>query len=67
MFADQTQAHLLIQSEHPLHGLGIAKGLHEDTHNGESPGEAALTGSRGRDCKTGLKQNRKKGKKGTVG
>lgn len=63
MFADQTQACLLIQSEHPLHGLGTAEGLHEDMHNGESPGEAALTGSKGRDFKTGLKQNKKRKEK----
>lgn len=48
MFADLTQACFLIQSEHQLHSLGITKGLHEDITIGESPGEAALTGSRGK-------------------
>lgn len=46
MFADQTEACFLIQSEHQLHSLGITKGCMTTHTIGESPGEAALTGSK---------------------
>lgn len=65
MFADQTQACFLIQSEHQLHSLGMTKGLREDTHNRGAPWGGSLTGSKGKkilkvDCEAKEKEEKRK-------